>query len=30
MESLTRELVHIGVKNRYLGLFGSYSWTAAA
>ena len=26
MESLTRELVHIGVKNRYLGLFGSYSW----
>ncbi|CDN30350.1 Alkyldihydroxyacetonephosphate synthase [Mucinivorans hirudinis] len=26
IESLTRELEHIGVKNKYLGLFGSYSW----
>lgn len=26
MESLTRELEHMGVKNKYLGLFGSYSW----
>lgn len=26
MESLTRELQHMGVKERYLGLFGSYSW----
>lgn len=26
MESLTRELEHMGVKNKLLGLFGSYSW----
>ena len=26
MEQLTRELVHMGLKNKYLGLFGSYSW----
>ncbi len=26
MESLTRELLHMGVKNKFLGLFGSYSW----
>lgn len=26
MEQLTRELEHMGVKNRVLGLFGSYSW----
>lgn len=26
MESLTRELQHMGVKDKYLGLFGSYSW----
>lgn len=26
MESLTRELQHMGLKERYLGLFGSYSW----
>lgn len=26
MENLTRELVHMGVKERYLGLFGTYSW----
>lgn len=26
MESLTRELIHMDVKNKYLGLFGTYSW----
>ncbi len=26
MENLTRELLHIGVKNKHLGLFGTYSW----
>ncbi len=26
MEYLTRELQHMNVKNKYLGLFGSYSW----
>ena len=26
MENLCRELIHMGVKNRVLGLFGSYSW----
>lgn len=26
MENLTRELEHMGVRNKYLGLFGSYSW----
>jgi flavorubredoxin len=26
MENLTRTLEHIGLKNRLLGLFGSYSW----
>lgn len=26
MEHLTTELLHMGLKNRYLGLFGSYSW----
>lgn len=26
MEQLTRELQHMGVKNKHLGLFGSYSW----
>lgn len=26
MENLTRELEHMGVKNRELALFGSYSW----
>ncbi|MCB2196197.1 MAG: FprA family A-type flavoprotein [Bacteroidetes bacterium] len=26
MEYLTRNLEHIGLKNRFLGLFGSYSW----
>lgn len=26
MEQLTRELEHMGVKDRELGLFGSYSW----
>ncbi len=26
MENLTRTLEHMGVKNRFLGLFGSYSW----
>lgn len=26
METLTRELQHMGVKEKYLGLFGSYSW----
>lgn len=27
MENLTHELQHMGVKNKYLGLFGSYSWS---
>lgn len=26
MENLTREIEHMGVKNKALGLFGSYSW----
>ena len=26
MENLTRELEHMGVKNKVLGLFGTYSW----
>lgn len=26
IENLTRELEHIGIKNRYLGIFGTYSW----
>lgn len=26
MEQLTRELVHMGVKNKKLGLFGTFSW----
>ena len=26
MEHLTTELMHMGLKNKYLGLFGSYSW----
>ncbi|MEG0601820.1 MAG: FprA family A-type flavoprotein [Mucinivorans sp.] len=26
METLTRELVHMGLKNKHLGIFGSYSW----
>lgn len=26
MESLCREMVHMGVKKRMLGIFGSYSW----
>lgn len=26
MENLTKEMLHMGVKNRYLGVFGSYSW----
>lgn len=26
MEHLTTELLHYGVKNKFLGLFGSYSW----
>lgn len=26
METLTRELQHMGVKDKYLALFGSYSW----
>ncbi len=26
MEQLTRELQHMGLKSKYLGLFGSYSW----
>jgi flavorubredoxin len=26
MESLTRELVHMNLKKKHLGLFGSYSW----
>jgi flavorubredoxin len=26
MESLTRELIHMNLRNKYLGLFGSYSW----
>jgi flavorubredoxin len=26
MENLTRNLEHIGLKNRFLGIFGSYSW----
>lgn len=26
MENLTRDLLHMGVKNRLLGLFGTYSW----
>lgn len=26
IDSLCRELIHMGVKKRYLGLFGSYSW----
>lgn len=26
MESLTRELEHMGVKNKNLGIFGTYSW----
>jgi flavorubredoxin len=26
MEQFTRELVHMGVKDHLLGLFGSYSW----
>lgn len=26
MENLTREIEHMGVKNKTLGLFGSYSW----
>ncbi|MFI3299511.1 MAG: FprA family A-type flavoprotein [Rikenellaceae bacterium] len=26
MENLTRELLHMGVKNKVLGVFGSYSW----
>ncbi len=27
VEHLTKTLEHMGVKNHYLGLFGSYSWT---
>jgi flavorubredoxin len=27
IEHLTKTLEHMGVKNHYLGLFGSYSWT---
>ncbi len=27
VEHLTKTLQHIGVKNHYLGLFGTYSWT---
>ena len=26
MENLTRELLHMGVKNKLLGLFGTFSW----
>ena len=26
MENLTRELLHMGVKNRLLGVFGTFSW----
>ena len=26
MENLTRELLHMGVKERLLGIFGTYSW----
>lgn len=26
MENLTRELIHMKIKQKYLGLFGSYSW----
>ncbi len=26
MEQLTRELIHMGIKNKKLALFGSYSW----
>lgn len=26
METLTRELLHMGVKNKKLGIFGGYSW----
>ncbi len=26
MENLTTELLHMGVKERYLGIFGGYSW----
>jgi len=26
MEQLTRELTHMGIKNKKLALFGSYSW----
>lgn len=26
MESLTREVEHLGMKNKILGIFGSYSW----
>jgi flavorubredoxin len=26
MENLTRELVHMKIKHKYLGVFGSYSW----
>lgn len=26
MEQLSRELVHMSIKNKHLGLFGSYSW----
>ncbi len=26
MENLTRELLHLKLKNRFLGVFGSYSW----
>ncbi|SMO43268.1 Flavorubredoxin [Saccharicrinis carchari] len=30
MESLTTKLRHMGVKNHYLGILGSYSWAGAA
>jgi flavorubredoxin len=30
MEQLCTELSHIGVKNKHLGIFGSYSWSGGA
>lgn len=30
MEALVNELLHIGVKNRYLGILGSFTWAGTA
>jgi flavorubredoxin len=26
MENLTREIIHMKIKDKFLGIFGSYSW----